>query len=609
MKKLFIILTAVMFSAFHVDSQTVIFSDDFESYTPDALLVQQSGPPWLTWNQPYHAPHDVYVRTTQASVGNQSIQVITNQDIVLDMGDKTTGRYQILFNMFIVSGKAGYFNLLNDFDGANSTWAFQAFFNANGTGTVDANGQSAASFSFSTNTWLHANIIVDIDDDFATFYLDGLEIISWIPSKGAMGAGSMQKLDGICFYGYTNNEYYIDEISFLELDLTNVPAPMNLTADFISGNVELEWDATVPVPMSYVVMVNNTVLATGVTGTTFTHVNPYPNDYTYNVKAHHPGLGYSHQSNDATVNIPGGINRNLVLIEKGTGTWCQYCPGAAMGLEQLSNEGHDVAIIAYHSGDNYEVTDECDVRLNYYGVTGYPSVIFDGGNLMSGGSATQNLYPNYKPVFDQKILIPSLHTINLQVEQTGVGTFTASIEVEQQSDYYTGDFKLYGAVTESSIMQNWQNQTHLDFVFRKMYPTANGQTVNFSGSSTFNTTMNFEIQNNWVKDNCEFIVFLQYPNTKGVMQTAKVDMSTIISVEDFKTPQIVVRPNPANEFVSVYAKDMETVHIHTLTGQTVLSKVADGNEIHFDIRHLPAGIYLIQVRASGSVITSKLVIQ
>ena len=39
------------------------------------------------------------------------------------------------------------------------------------------------------------------------------------------------------------------------------------------------------------------------------------------------------------------VPRNLVVVEVATGTWCQYCPGAAMGCHDLLNNGHPVAII------------------------------------------------------------------------------------------------------------------------------------------------------------------------------------------------------------------------------------------------------------------------
>ncbi|MBU2651614.1 MAG: hypothetical protein KKA81_11815, partial [Bacteroidetes bacterium] len=60
------------------------------------------------------------------------------------------------------------------------------------------------------------------------------------------------------------------------------------------------------------------------------------------------------------------VERDMVIVEIGTGTWCQYCPGAAMGADELIANGHDVAIIEYHGGDDYENTASVS-RLNYYG--------------------------------------------------------------------------------------------------------------------------------------------------------------------------------------------------------------------------------------------------
>ena len=46
------------------------------------------------------------------------------------------------------------------------------------------------------------------------------------------------------------------------------------------------------------------------------------------------------------------IQRDKVLIEIGTGTWCQYCPGSAMGADDMVANGHDVVIIENHNGDS-----------------------------------------------------------------------------------------------------------------------------------------------------------------------------------------------------------------------------------------------------------------
>lgn len=68
-------------------------------------------------------------------------------------------------------------------------------------------------------------------------------------------------------------------------------------------------------------------------------------------------------------------NRDMVLLEIGTGTGCPYCPGAAMGADELISNGKPVAAIEYHSynsNDPYN-TPEAAVRTGYYGITGYPT--------------------------------------------------------------------------------------------------------------------------------------------------------------------------------------------------------------------------------------------
>ena len=50
------------------------------------------------------------------------------------------------------------------------------------------------------------------------------------------------------------------------------------------------------------------------------------------------------------------VDRNKVILEIGTGTWCTYCPGAAMGADDLVANGHPVAVIEYHNGDPFANT-------------------------------------------------------------------------------------------------------------------------------------------------------------------------------------------------------------------------------------------------------------
>ncbi|MCK5338370.1 MAG: thioredoxin family protein, partial [Bacteroidales bacterium] len=88
------------------------------------------------------------------------------------------------------------------------------------------------------------------------------------------------------------------------------------------------------------------------------------------------------------------IARDKVVVEIGTGTWCPYCPGAAMGADDLVANGHDVAIIENHNGDDY-TNSASNARNSYYGISGYPTALFDGGSAYVGGSNGTSLYPQY----------------------------------------------------------------------------------------------------------------------------------------------------------------------------------------------------------------------
>lgn len=608
MKKLLLSSLFAIFCMFQAQLQTVIFSDDFETYSVGDKLAQTSSlTEWTTWSGATGGTEDPAISNTWAVSGSNSVKIIPNNDLVLDLGDKTTGRYQIEFKILISTAKIGYFNLLNDFAGANSIWAFQAYFKAAGAGSVDAGGAESATFSYTAGQWNSVNLIVDLDDDFATFYFNGTEVVSWVFSKGTFGAGTLHKLDAVNFYGEAGSEFFIDDVVVTEqLSMTG---PLNLQATLNVEDIDLTWNSPAgATPDSYVIVANNAVIATNVLDTFYTYLNAYPGDYDFTVKAHYNGLGYSQQSNIAEITIAGGVVRNYVLLEEGTGTWCPYCPGAAMGLEQMYDENLDIAVIAYHEGDPYETTQSLS-RLGYYGITTYPSVLFDGGNIISGGSNTVSMYSSYKPVFDEKILIPSLYSMTMDVYQTSSTTYTATIDITQYNDYFTGPFKLYGAVTESSILVNWQGQNHLDFVFREMFPSTSGVSVDFSTDTTYNGMITFELDTSWVRNNCSFVVFLQHPSTKKVLQTAIIDMATISDVSQFGLPSVVVRPNPASEFVSIYADQLEEITIMSLTGQTVLVQKANQDEMHLPVDHLPSGIYMISIKSAGNYTIRKLVIQ
>jgi|GEM_PF-1754998 len=64
-------------------------------------------------------------------------------------------------------------------------------------------------------------------------------------------------------------------------------------------------------------------------------------------------------------------NRQYVLLEIGTGTWCRYCPGAAMEVDDFVENGQQVAVVENHNGDGNRVGDlyNLSVIVDRYGET------------------------------------------------------------------------------------------------------------------------------------------------------------------------------------------------------------------------------------------------
>jgi len=91
--------------------------------------------------------------------------------------------------------------------------------------------------------------------------------------------------------------------------------------------------------------------------------------------------------------------RQLVVIEEFSGTWCAFCPGAALAVEDLYDEGYDVAAITYHRSDAYE-TDIVESRMDLYSILGFPTSIFDGTTKSEGGDVSMSIIDEYRPIVE-----------------------------------------------------------------------------------------------------------------------------------------------------------------------------------------------------------------
>lgn len=593
----------LVFCAITLHSQ-VIISQNFDALNAGTYFVQQAGAPWTTWDAAPATATDPNVSATQSSSPANSVYISTStNDLVCHLSDKTTGRYKLSFKIYVESGKYGYFNILNDFAGSSSVWAMQAYFFTDGSCVVDAGAASANTSTYNIGAWNTIDFYIDLDDDFATMMLNNADMISWKFSSGSFGDGTTHKLDGINFYGWNNTTgtpgYYIDDFVFEQITAPT-ETPTNFSVTVNGSSTALSWTAPTTAPDSYGFVRNNFMNNTGSTALSYNDNGLYPMDYTYELRAFYNGIGYSAASNDTTITIAGGIARDVVLFEVTTCTGCYYCPGAALGMEDLVSNGKNVAIIEYHNdwngADPYTISEGETRGGTYYSkyVTGNPTTIADGTIFLSGGDHTNSLYSTFLPWYNTRMARNSIHDIDMTIVKTGADTYTATIVASQNFDTYPNNLYLRTALTESEIAYSWQGQTELNYVCRDMYPSVTGTALDFSSVSSQTVTVNFSTAG-FVADNCEFVAFVQYDGNKDVTKAAVIDLSTVIGIEEANATSWSVYPNPANDQITIAGIENAQYEIVNIQGQVVLSGTIENNTETINTSNLNQGSYFVRI--------------
>jgi len=208
-----------------------IYATDFESFVAGTQVACQDPVNWTTWSNAPCGPEDGMVSTDYAASPVKSVKIDGTNDLVLLMGNKTSGKYEYTFNMYVPANFCGYYNLLQSFAGASSEWGFEAYFHTDGTGYINAGGNTAASFDYAHDVWMPVKNMVDLDNDLAEFYLNGVLIHTWQWSLGATGTGGLNQLGATDFFAGAEGSdvptYYFDDIVYKVADakrMVNIPA-------------------------------------------------------------------------------------------------------------------------------------------------------------------------------------------------------------------------------------------------------------------------------------------------------------------------------------------------------------------------------------------------
>ena len=301
-------------------------------------------------------------------------------------------------------------------------------------------------------------------------------------------------------------------------------------------------------------------------------------------------------------------DRNQVLLEIGTGTWCHFCIGAAMGANELIAKDKDVAVIEYHIDDSFTTSTGVD-RINYYGEFGYPSALFDGLAKYLGGSEN-SLYDDYLQIYETGIDVKT--GVDIDISQTfSNNEYTVNVELNKVGPIADDNLAVYLVLTESDITFSWQGLPKLNFVQRLTLPDAAGQSVDLVNNTNLSIPFTFQTDDSWTND-LELIAFVQNKKTKEVLNTAKVQLSNSTGLEKVKVlNNVKIYPNPASNWLYISDKDntIKKVMIKDIAGKNILQINDFKNKRQIDISALEKGIYFIEMISNDNKLLIKKLIK
>jgi len=149
MKKLLLLSVIVAF-AFSVKAQTTLIDENFDSYTTGGQVADQSDI-WTTWSNDPGSAEDAVVSEDYANSTAKSMLVTGTNDMILPLGDKTSGVYDVNFYYYVETGFGGYFNIQH-FEAPGNQWALECYFGENGTGRLHVEGTDF-NFDYPKDQW------------------------------------------------------------------------------------------------------------------------------------------------------------------------------------------------------------------------------------------------------------------------------------------------------------------------------------------------------------------------------------------------------------------------------------------------------------------------
>ena len=569
--------TSLMFA------QTVVFSDNFDSYTAGSHLAQ-SNSAWTTWSNAPGGSEDGVISTAQAASAPNSLYISGSNDQVYPFGNYTTGHYTLTFNYYVPSsGNGAYFNIQHIL---LQQWALECYFNNNGTGYLSVGGLQI-NFNYPSNAWFPIEFDVDMDNDQASLTVNNVLVHSWPFSYQEGNINGVNQLAGINFYAGSPTSgvpgsYYVDDFVVTEVSAA-------LVGEFAVSPTSLNFSMNPGSTASQAVTLSNP----GTGGTDFytlaTYNIPNPNpastgvvNMNYYLDDPYTFVGWSGAADDVdlAVGYPASalqqhIGKSLNEIHFFMG---QALPTAKIRVYAMGNT-------LLHPGPGavvYEQTFTPDSGWNSVQLT--TPYLIDGSDLWFGVWFVQ---PEGAYLAPMDGAIANDYSCWYKKGSTWHNRFS-------NSSY---DFNLcLGGKIDGTPITPWLTVTPAD------------GSIAAGGSTNVNVTAHTTGMN--VNDSYSAVLHCFSSDIENPAVEVAITLSvTDVSVNEHNQIEVSIYPNPATDYVKVTSDQIERVEVFNMMGQLVFDQLYGDSHVVISTNGFAPGTYAVKVTTTDGSVTKQVVVK
>ena len=601
-----------------------LYQTNFEDYyqAGDMVALDDTTGFWTTWSNEPGGSEDAPVVNTQSSSSPNSAEVMGITDLILLLGNKTSGKYMVNFKYYILSGNGAYFNFQHFEEPGipDIGWAFEVYFGATGDGYMHAGMANAANFSYAHDTWLQLSTVVDLDNDSAWFYIDNNLIYNWPFHYSATDTAGILQLGGVDFYaGAPTGEtphYFLDDVEFIEL-VPGITTPI-IDVDPTSLVFLLEnWETT------------DQTLSVGNTG---------QEDLNFQIVPIYP------QGTKALSKTPAGIHP---MVPKEMNTLVAKAPQ----VMPSTNNPSDREVVLHYDGDNFSAIGNpnadyewrvaamfpSDMLTPYIGMELYQVELYLNDPPLATKIQVYGM-GSYNPVQPGDLLLEqdftgvstSWNTVTLDNPlyidgqdlwvgywlQGAKGTFVPGVDGGPHDP--NGDWIAFGPgwghlYSPPDLDYNWNIRAHLQGEPIVTWLSVDPVTGTLMENEYTDVTVTVDATNldAPAQYNAELIVRSNDPDNPSVV--VGVTANVIVGIDENGNEvkdYVFAFPNPANETLNVKTNGtMNHIRLLNSIGQMVYDSKLNGNEARINISDLNTGVYFLQVETDHGVSTQKIIVE